>query len=264
MTKADLVRFYKSYFVPSRTTFLVAGTFDRATLVHRLELELKGWTGESPPLHQVQSPQTRLERRIVLIDRPGDSQSNIAVGWRGPPLASDDEPGHRRLGYALGGGIYGLLDRNMRGGHGMTYGVQAQPMLRRGPGPFVITTAVQRDRTGDALKAITQELATVRATEVDKSAVPSERLTGRHRAWLAFQTGETTAKAMSPMALNGESVDAFRTRFLKMLIVPREEILRVAREYLDPATMQIAVVGDAKSVIRQLETAGLGSVEVVK
>jgi predicted Zn-dependent peptidase len=259
MTKADVVRFYKSYFVPSRTTFLVAGTFDRAALVHRLELELKAWTGESPPLHQVQSQQARPERRIMLIDRPGDSQSNIAIGWRGAPLGSEEELGLRGLGYALAGGIHGLLDRNMRGGHGMTYGVQAQLMLRRGPGPFVITTAVQRDRSGDALKAIAQELATVRATGLDKSTLPSA-----NRAWLAFETGESTAKSMIRMALDGESVDVFRARFLKMMNVPREEILRVAREYLDPAAMQIVVVGDAKSVKPQLETAALGAVELAK
>lgn len=79
MTRDGLYQYYKTYYAPNNAVLLIAGDFDRARLLERVE-ELFGPMprGEVPPTLHVAEPEQRTERRVTLRRHGGAAIVRVA------------------------------------------------------------------------------------------------------------------------------------------------------------------------------------------
>ena len=126
----------------------VAGDVRQAELVAQLERAFGGWKGGAPAPSVPPRPAEASGAKVVLVDRPGLTQSSVSVAVVGPPRIGPDHDAIVLMNTLLGGYYGSRLNANLRERHAYTYGVRSSFDFRRGPGPWSATGTVVRDKDG--------------------------------------------------------------------------------------------------------------------
>src|SRR4029077_9086311 len=92
-----------------------------------------------------------LERRVRVIHRPGDVQTEIRLGHPGAPRRIPDFHALAVMSAILGGLFNSRLNLKLREEKGYTYGASAGYEMRRAAGPFAARTAVNTEVTVPAI-----------------------------------------------------------------------------------------------------------------
>ena len=126
LTRADVVAWHKTWFVPSNAILTVSGAIDVAKLKKDLPKAFGGWKAATvPPRPQYVDPRPR-GPRVRLVDKPGAPQTFIRIGQLG--IRHDDARFFPTLvwNYALGGGAFeSRLMKVVRVDGGKTYGASS-------------------------------------------------------------------------------------------------------------------------------------------
>ncbi len=261
LTRADLQRFHSAAFAPATTTLIVVGDFESAKLASAFETIFGGWTGVAAPLAPPPLRPQAKPRSIVIVDRPGDTQSNIRIGCVGVPRDDSDVPALRVLSAILGGSLVSRLNRNVRWTHGFSYHVDARFNFGRAAQTFAISAAVEREHTAESVKEVLRELDRIRAEPVDARELSEGRSDSVTRGW---ETQGDTVGALTPTAIYGDPLESFMPRILAPLEVTAEDVQRVAKAHLPTESMQIVIIGDASRIRSDLEALHLGELTVRK
>ncbi len=147
--------------VPSRSTLVVTGAVDAASLKDTLASQFSDWVDPAEPTPVALPAAQRVGGSgpaYFLVDKPEASQSVLRVllpGW----TADQPEavPGSLAV-VVLGGTFTSRLNRLLREEKGYTYGAGARSLDAPGFGVIVASTNVQRDVTGPALVDLLAEL----------------------------------------------------------------------------------------------------------
>ena len=98
-------------------------------------------------------------RQVVIIDKPGATQSQIAIGGVGVSRATPDYFRLEVLNTILGGSFTSRLNQNLREQHGTpTAPAPSRFSMTRSAGPFIASSSVQTEVTTEALKEFFIEL----------------------------------------------------------------------------------------------------------
>ena len=254
--------FHASRYAPNVADIVIAGAIEPDTARAAVERYLGDWPGEGAG-HRTFEPRQRGGRRVVLVDRPGSVQSELRVGHVGidrhhpryfPALVTA----------ALLGGVFGSrLNRRLREELGYTYSARCSFDPRRATGPFSATAAVQTEVTVDAIRELLGQLEQMRAEP------PGERELAEVRDFLVgvfplrFETTAGIAAALEPLAVYDLPDDYWHTYRSRLESVTADDVLEAARELVRPDEALILLTGDAAKVAGELESAGLGPVEIV-
>jgi zinc protease len=205
-----------------------------------------------------------VSRPIVrFYHRPGSVQTELRIGHVGLPRRIPDFHGVAVMSAILGGLFNSRLQMNLREEKGYTYGVGAGFDMRRGAGPFAVRTAVQTAVTVPAILETLSELRRIRETEVTKAELAAARdyLVGVFP--LRFETPGAVVGALGGLyvhQLPDDELSRYRDAIEAVTIA---DVQAAAREHIDLDRMAIVAVGDADVVGGELESAGLGEIELI-
>ncbi|HXU74701.1 MAG TPA: pitrilysin family protein [Polyangia bacterium] len=251
ITVDELRAFWRQRYSPSNVTFIVVGDVDDGALRRRF-----GFCRPAPRTSLPTTPPAPrpLPPRVVLVDRPGATQSEIRVGNLGFARSTPDFAALTLLETVLGGSFTSRLNLNLREKHGYTYGARAQFDLRSVAGPFVAAAGVRTDATAAALKETVAEIAGMRAP-----LSPAELQKGRalvmHSIVEAFADGNETANYLADLAAHHLPLDDWSKLPAALAALDVAATTRVAGYAFRPDALTIVVVGDRKLVepsLRQL------------
>lgn len=263
VTRDDIERLHGEGFVPSRSTLVVVGDV-KADAARRLAERCFGdWSGRGVSVADPSASPRSNEPRVVIVHRTGAVQSEIRVGHVGVARSTPDYFELLVMNAILGGSFSSRLNMNLRERHGFTYGASSGFALRRHPGPFMASTAVQSEVTAPALREILNEMSGIRSAEPDAAELRNARdyLAGVFP--LRLQSTGGVARRLSELALHrldDDYYDRYRDHILR---VDAPGVHRVAREHLHPRSSVVVVVGDADAVREPLEALGHAPVEVI-
>ena len=214
-----------------------------------------------PVPEPVASPRQRA-RAVHVVHRAESVQSRIRVGHLGVPRSVEDYFALIVLNLVLGGSFSSRLNLNLRERHGFTYGVRSSFAPRRGPGPFVVSTAVENAVTGAAVGEIFREVEGLveEGPTRDEVAAATSYLAGVFPLRLET-TGQIASRiaGMTVYELPGDYYRSYRDRVREVTV---EHAARAARRHIRPAELCTVVVGNADDVVPQLEGLGIGPVTV--
>ncbi len=199
-------------------------------------------------------------RRVVLINRPGAAQSNVAIGWPGPRASEPELVTLDVLAGATAGDLSTRLNISVRKELGATYGVRMSAIGYRDAGVVRITAAIDTARTTDALRGLFKELERLRAEPL----TPAELIAAKLRSYEDLERGSTRGLAMrlGSAMVEGLPLAHAVTHNARVDLVTAEAVRGAAERWLAPADARIVIVGDAARITDGLRSLGLGDVVV--
>jgi len=261
VARDDLAAFYRARIRPDRATLIAVGDVTPEEIVLSLEKALAGWKSVGSP-EEPKFPAIPAARpsRVTLVDKPGAAQSVICVCQVGTSRNSPDYFPLVVMNSIFGGQFSSRLNMNLRENKGYTYGARTMFEWRvRQPGPFVATASVQTAVTAPALVEFLKEFHGIvgkRPVTAGELEFNKDYLTRGYPA--GFETPGNIASQLETLVQFHLPDDYFNTVVPKITAVTDADVLRAAKQHLDPAHLDVIVVGDRAKIESSLRALPIG------
>jgi len=265
ITRDDVVAFHKAYFQPGHAVITVVGDVSSAAAKKTIEQALKVWTkGGAKPSFAYPKPLERGPATIYLVDKPGAAQSVVNIGLPGPARKTPDYFALQVLNYILGGHFQSRLNANLREQHGYSYSVNSSFAYGKGPGPFRAGGAVVSGKTDAALIEFMKELRGI----VTERPITDEEFKMAKDALIQglprnFGSVAAIGSAITGLVIQDLPDDYYQNYARNVAAVTREDLARVAKQYIDLGRLAIVIVGDRASVEAPLKATGLAPITIL-
>jgi predicted Zn-dependent peptidase len=261
---ADLRAFHEQYYTPGNVTAILVGDIDRAAAERLLADAFGSWRGaDVAPASIAEAEQVR-GRMIYVVDKPGSAQSVVRLGRIGVPRSTADYFALEVMNVILGGSFTSRLNQNLREDKGYSYGASSGfGWVPGAAGPWSAAAAVQTHSTGPAIAEFMNELRGMHAP------IPADEVQ-RARNFLAmrypsgFQSVAGIAGRLGELVQHGLPPDYFSRYVERVLAVTKDDVERVARQYIDPENVTIFVVGDRAVIEQQVRDLDLGDIRFLE
>jgi len=243
LTRADIEAFYKQHYRPDGTIIVVAGDVAVADVEQRLQLALKEWTSRQTeafeyPVASVARPET------VRIEKP-ITQANIILGHRGVARDNPDYYALTVMNFILGGGGFTsrLLD-NIRTKAGLAYSVASSFIAGKSPGSFQVSMQTKNESASDAIARTCAELERIRREPVGDEELSDAKLYLTGSFPLRLDSTAKIAGFLAQVEFFDLGADYADTYVQRINTVTKDDILRVAQQYVHPDELQLVVVAN--------------------
>ena len=265
VTRDDLVAFHREYFKPGRAVITVTGDVEPAAVRTAVERALASWpAGGERPSFQYPPPPPLKPTTIYLVDKPKSAQSVFAIGLPGPARDTPDYYALSVMNTLLGELFQSRLNHNIREVKGYSYGVGSGFAYGRGPGPFEAGGGIVTAKTDSALIEFMKELRGVQGGipfTADEVAQGKESLIQSLPS--RFRSVDAIAGAISSIYLQDLPESYYRDYAAKINAVTADDLVRVAKKYIDLNHLNIVIVGDRATIEEPLRRTGIAPVVVV-
>ena len=257
LTRADVVAWAKTWFVPNNAILVVAGDIDAKAIKAELERAFGTWKKSPvPPSPQFKEPGLS-GIRIRLVDKPGQTQTHIRVAQFG--IRHDDPRFFDTLvwNYALGGGAFSSrLMKVVRVEGGKAYGASSSFDRNVDKGSFVAQTFTRNAEAVATTKLLIAQLAKMQkdGPTDEEIAAAVANLGGGYA--MRFQSAGDVGSALVGAELHGLGIEYLQDYPLKVAKVDTQSARRAAAEIIDPRNYVIVLVGDAKDLEPLLKAEG--------
>lgn len=259
ITREDCAAFWERHLTNRGSFLLAAGDIDPEALFARLS-EAIGELGPAAPATPPPLDHAPPGPEVHVVDLPQGAQAELRVGHLGVPRNHPDRPTLLLLNSILGGKFTSRINLNLRERHGFTYGASSRFLDRSGPGPFLVSAAVDTAVAGRALEEIRGELQRMQ----DEPPAAEELEDSRSYLLGVFpytlQTLDGLVSRLEELAVYGLPDDYFATFPERLREVTIADVQQAAQRFLAPERLVIAVAGPAAKLVPQLEP--FGPVEV--
>lgn len=263
ISRDDIVAFHRAYFQPGRAIITVVGDVDPATVRRQIEAALTSWRrgGERPAFTYPAPPPSR-GTTIYLVDKPNSAQSVFALGHPGPNRDTPDYFALQVMNTILGGLFQSRLNANIREEKGYSYGVRSSFQYGRGPGAFRAGGDIVTAKTDSALIEFMREL---RGVQGGRPFTEDEITQGKEsliqRLPQAFASVNATASAIASLYVQGLPETYYQDYAARINAVTADDLLRVARQYIDLDHLNMVIVGDRATIENALRATGIAGIE---
>lgn len=266
LTVDKLKAFHATWFKPSNATIVVVGDTTLAEIKPKLERLFGSWKDGKVPAKTV--PQVKLAQkpRLILIDKPGSSQSVIMTGHVAPPTNNPQGPAIDVMNAALGGMFTSRINMNLREEKHWTYGARSLFLDAVHQRPFITYAAVQADKTSESMAEILKELKDLVGTR----PLNNDEL-GKAKANLTLElpgSRETLGAISNDInrVVTYGLPDSYVTDYpTKVEGLSSEAITDAAKSVIHPQSLTWVVVGDLSKVREHIEKLQMtDNIEVVQ
>jgi zinc protease len=262
LTRSDVEQFYRSNYNSGATTVIMAGDVSSENAKKLVVDAFRKWPSGSSQDQPLSGKARRNRKSTHIVNKPDAPQSELRVGHVGLPRKHPDFFPTLVMNAVLGGLFGSRINLNLREAHGYTYGASSFYDWRRGPGPFVVSTAVESEVTAPALREILLEIDRIRDEKISAEELSLARDYLEGVFPIRYETTAAIASALATLAiydLNSDYYDSYRTNIRN---VSEDAVLQAAKAHLHPELLQTVIVGDATTVRGSLADHSLGEVTV--
>jgi predicted Zn-dependent peptidase len=262
VTRDDIVAFHAAYFRPGRAVVTVAGDVDPATVKALFERAFAAWPagGERPGWQYPPAP-VAPATRIYLVDKPGAAQSVFAIGLPGPPRSTPDYFALQVMNTLLGGLFQSRLNHDIREVHGFSYGINSSFAFGRGPGAFRAGGGVITAKTDSAL---IEFMTQFRGVQGEIPFTDDEIQQGKENLVQSlpkrFSSVNGVAGSVASLFTQDLPETYYRDYPANVRAVTRDDLVRVAKKYIDLQHLDIVIVADRATVEAPLAATGIAPI----
>lgn len=260
-TSGDCAQFYRRFYHPNNSMLLVVGDVHTDDIVNRVRVLWGGWTHKPTPPIFTKSARQPVGLLIRIGDRPGSETAQIRMGRVGVQRTARDYFNLELMNCLLGGeGFDSRLAERLQKKDHLAGAVSSAFEYHIGSGDWMVSLSTPSSSAAAAVADVIDEIKIFRTSLVsDKDlSAATDALTARMTAHL--QTNDQIADALARIEIYNLAFDAVSAYSYHLSRVTAEDVQQVAREYLDPDSLVIVVVGDDAFMKPALQK--LGSVEV--
>jgi zinc protease len=223
----------------------------------RLEKLFSDWNEKQAPVPSFPPVTNVAKPGIRLAVKTDVTQTNFSMGHLGGELKDKDYPALEVMADILGGGFQSRLFQKVRTQLGYAYEVNAYWGADYDhPGIFEISGSTKSASTTETIKAIDAELERIRTQEVTEAELDSAKQTVVNGFIFNFDTPSKTLNRLLSYRYYGYP-DDFIFQYQKAVEqVTRADVLRVAKQYIDPTKFVTVAVGNPKEFGTPLTSLG--------
>lgn len=265
ITRDDIIAFQKAYFQPGRAIITVVGDISSLKAKAAIEKGLSAWAkaGDKPSFNYPKLPELQLAK-IYLVDKPGSAQSVVNIGLPGPSRSTPDYFALQVLNTILGGQFQSRLNANIREQKGYSYGVNSGFGYGKGPGAFRAGGSIVSTKTDLALIEFMKELKGIGG---DRPITDEELKTAKDNLIQGlparFSSVTAISSSITSLAVQGLPDDYYQNYAKNVSAITREDLLRVAKRYIDLGHLAIVIVGDRSVVEAGLKATNIAPITIL-
>ncbi len=147
ITQRDLLGYYRDYVGADRLIVAVAGDFDAAAMADKLSAGFADWRKAAAPLPAFGAPVPEQGRRVLLVDKPGATQTYFWIGNVGVDIHYTHRAELDIANTLFGGRFTSLLMDELRTKAGLTYGARSVLLRPSKAGSVAIVSYTKTDTT---------------------------------------------------------------------------------------------------------------------
>ncbi len=255
--RQDLVSFYQRYYFPKNIMLAVYGDFTVAEMRTKLETLFGSWKVEQAAVPAFPAVTAKPVPGIYFADKPDVTQTFFSLGHLGGTLKDKDYPALEVASNILGEGFKSRLMAQIRTKLGYAYSIGSTWAANYNfPGTFRIGGSTKSASTVETIQAIKVEIEKMRTAEVTPVELTEAKQSVLNSFVFFFDSPEKTLNRVMQYAYHGYPKD-FLFQYQKAIeSVTRADILRVAKQYIQPDQLAIVAVGNAKEMPKPLSTLG--------
>ena len=252
ITVADVQQFHAREYVPNQTILVIVGDLTQEQAATLVQTHFGSWKKGTPSPYQIKKP-TPIDRKMVQLIEKDLTQSTIVLGHTGISRTNPDYYAVTVMNYILGaGGFSSRLMDSIRDKQGLAYGIMSQFDSRLLPGAFFISLQTRTEVTNQAITGVLTEIKGIRDAPVTDQELSEAKSFIVGSFPLRVDSSAKLANVLAQVEFYNLGLDYFTSYPKAIEKVTKDEVLRVAKQYLDPQHYALVVVGSiAKAKVKQ-------------
>ena len=248
---ADVQSFYAKEYLPNQTILAIVGdiTLEQATAL--VQTHFGAWKKGPVPGRTLKKPRAIDKKAVQLIEKDL-TQSTIVLGHVGISRTNPDFYSVTVMNHILGaGGFSSRLMDSIRDKQGLAYGIMSHYEARAMPGPFWVNLQTKTETTNQAISGVLAEIKGLREGTVTDQELAEAKSFLMGSFPLRLDSTAKLAHVLAQVEFFGLGFDYFSHYPQWIEQVTKEDVQRVAKQYLNPQHYVLVVVGNiAKAKVR--------------
>ena len=264
LTLLSLKSLYAQQFNASNTTIYAASSQSPVLFKTKLEAALKGWVIGTPlPAVNYPTPANNSKQRVVIVDRPGSSQTAVRFLFAAPSSQDTNTNRLESILQVLGGSFTSRLNQNLREDKGYTYGAGAGLVSSQNFAYVRASAAVEQSVTGVALKEFLLEFKRLQTADFTPEEAKRAAATRQNDTLSALGTIDGLLATAIDRASRGSSLAGLGSDLTALAGFDAKALNDLAPSALKLENSVLVLVGDKAKIMPQLEGLGLPAPETV-
>jgi zinc protease len=261
LTREEVLALHTARYAPNNAILAVVGDVTREKALAAVRSVFGGWAKRRVPPAVVAEPPPVRGKRVVIVDKPDLTQSEIRLGTVGIRRADKAYFPAQVAGTILGGGFTSWLNQEIREKRGLSYGASCGFDARLAAGPFVVRTLTKNATVGETVQVALDTLARFRAGGVGAPDLGRAQAYRAGRFPLTVETTDQLAQQLAGLEFYGLTREFFDRQIETLRTVTLADLKGISAR-LPGEDYVLVVVSNAAAVKPQLEK--FGQVSVVR
>ncbi len=251
--RTSVIGQYRRIYRPDNAVLVIAGDVDPEATFALAERVFGGWARPAHRAPQAGVGEPAPRGRTILIDLPGADQATVVVAGRSIGRHDRSFDAVEVANDVLGGDFSSRLNMEIRVKRGLTYSASSELIEMGATGLFSASVQTGNASAPEVAGLMLDQLAALRG-----SPPPAGELAAHQAALVgaferAAETGAETADLLADYAIHHVRLSEFDRYPERIEAVTRGQALAAATRLVDPANVDVLIVGDARQMLPGLK-----------
>jgi len=246
IARDDLIAFHKKFFHPNNVILGVSGDFEKEEMLDKLKAVFADWRKEKIDFPPVPEIPEKFGRSLNYVKKD-INQSNVLFGHLGLERLNPEYYAVSVMNFILGGEFTSRLVESVRTKAGLAYAVGSVFQMPRYKGMFICYFQTVSPKTYPAVESIIAELKRIRNERVRPKEFKAAKEAMSNRFVFNFETSPSIVGRFVSIEYEGLPRDYLETYLDKIAEVTPDDVLRVAKKYIQPEKITLLVVGNEEA-----------------
>ncbi|MEN2998322.1 MAG: pitrilysin family protein [Brevinematia bacterium] len=239
----DVEKFFRDFYTPDNAVLVIVGRVEKRKLVEFIKRKYSGWKGKRAEVSLPEVTNVSKSREVRISKKL--KQATIRVGHLSTNIKDRNRVELKVLNFILGGGGFGSrLMEKIREREGLAYGVFSNFYIdRKLNGYFFVGTQTEGRNISRVVEIITNEILSLVRDGITEKELEEAKGFSEGSILLGMESFSTIASFLLYEKLFGLKENYFIKDVERISVIKREDIERVAREYLRPTELATVIVG---------------------
>ena len=245
----DILDFYEQQLGGDRLIIAVTGDFDAGSMIADLTAAFGAWRPAATALPEVAPAVPQEGRRVLLVDKPGATQTYFWLGNVGVALDYENRAALDISNTVFGGRYTSMLNIELRMKSGLTYGARSQLTRASQPGSVAITSFTPTESTVEAIDRALAVLGRLHENAVDAEALDSARnyILGQYPT--ALETAAQVGRQLAALEAFGLGVSYINDYGRALVSIDTQAVATVIDAvYPVAGDLVVVLLGDAEAI----------------
>jgi len=243
-----IAKFYEANYAPGNTILGVAGDFSSSEMHAKLEEVMGAWPARAVKSVAIPAAAPVKGKRLLLVDKPGSTQTYFAIGNTGIAAADPDRVAIRVVNTIFGGRFTSELNEALRVESGYTYGAESFFDERKVAGPFAIFSFTKNETTTQAIDLALQVLGKLHKDGVTLEQLDSAKSYIKGQFPPDIETSKQLAQIIATHELYGLGDDEVNQLEARVDGVTPEIARQVIQKHFPAENLVFVLIGNASEI----------------